>query len=97
MTGTLFVLSLVFLLIIFFIRHKIVNVINSNFELENKIQSEWIVYILTILFIAVISAGMLLDNTKEKYANISDGFEKIRSKNVEQPMRFFDISFDIFD
>ena len=97
MTGSLFTFSLLFLLTIFFLRHKIVNFINSSFELEYKIQSEWIVYILTILFIVVISAGMLLDNTKEKYANISDGFEKIRSKNDEQPMRFFDINFDIFD
>lgn len=96
MTENSFVLSLSILLIIFLMRKRITLFLNDNFEFKYKIQSEWIVYILTVLFIVVISMGMLLDDTKSKYSNISDGFENIRSKAEEKPHRWFDINFDIF-
>ncbi|MEA2050175.1 MAG: hypothetical protein U9O56_05540 [Campylobacterota bacterium] len=79
-------------------RHKIVLFLNNNFEPKNKIQSEWIVYILTIFFIAVISVGMLMYGTKDKYSDISDGFEEYRTKAQEKKGGgIFDINFDIFN
>ena len=96
MTLNSFILSLTVLLLIFFMRQKLTQFLNENFTFKNKIQSEWIVYILSILFIIVISMGMLLDNTKDKYADISDSFEKIRSQADTKPHRWFDINFNIF-
>ncbi|MEA3383607.1 MAG: hypothetical protein U9Q20_02885 [Campylobacterota bacterium] len=93
MTENSFILSLTILLIIFFMRNKITSAINENFNFKYKIQSEWIVYILTIFFIAVISAGMLLDDTKNKYSDISNSFENIRTQINEKPKSIFD--FDI--
>jgi hypothetical protein len=103
MTFSTFILSLTVLFIILLNRKKITSVINEKFYSDetkaNKFQSEWIVYILTILFIAVISMGMLMDNTKEKYGQISEDFQKLKPQHDEssRPHRWFDINFEIFN
>ncbi len=97
MTENSFILSLTILLIVFLMRHRLTLFLNESFEFKSKIQSEWIVYILTILFIAVISIGMLMDDTKNKYSDISDSFEEYRLKVQNKSGGLFNINFDIFN
>jgi len=95
MNELLFFSSFIILSVIFFSRHKIVEYLFE--ELDISIESEIIVYILSILFIAMILMGMLLDNTKEKYSEISQNYDKLRPKQDDgKPHRYFDINFDIF-
>ncbi len=96
MEETSFVLSLVTLVIILLLRKRLTAFLNESLTLSYKIQSEWIVYILTILFMIVIGVGMLMDDTKKKYANISESFEKVRTMPDDKPHPWFDINFDIF-
>ena len=92
MTDMSFVLSIIILTLIFLVRMKIVEMINNNFNLKTKVESEWVVYFITFAFIIVIIAGMLLDGTKKKYSSVSDGFEKIQSRPNDRPNPMFDIN-----
>lgn len=91
MNELMFAISFAILLTIFLKRHSIVNYIDYNFNI--RIPSEVLVYILTILFIALIMAGMLLDNTKEKFGHISQSYENLKpSKDDNRPHRYFDVN-----
>ena len=94
MNGVFFIVSLVILTTILISRHKIVEYLDEQFYIQ--IQSEIIVYILTVLFIAVIAGGMLLDDTKAKYSKISENYDKMRPKGPSEsdgrPHRYFDIN-----
>ena len=94
MNEVIFIVSLAILTIILVSRHKIVEYLDEQFYI--RVQSEVIVYILTIFFIAVIAAGMLLDDTKEKYSQISKNYDKMKpkgpSESDERPHRYFDIN-----
>lgn len=92
MSSTVFFISLVIVLIIFFMRKKIVAYIFEEFDIY--IQSEVVVYITSIAFIALILVGMLFDGTKDKYSSISKNFDNIRPKPNDQPHRYFNIDFD---
>lgn len=90
MTGLTFSLSIVILLTIFFLRFRITKFLTNSFKFE--FQSEWIVYILSIFFIIVIAMGMLLDDTKNKYSDVSEGFKNLKPKQDDRPNPLFDIN-----
>jgi len=90
MTPTIFMSSLLFLLTIFFSRKMITKYINSKYDLKHKIQSEWIVYTLSFLFIIIISLGMLLDPPKE--GALSKGFDKLEPSANKRPNPLFDVN-----
>ena len=94
MNEVIFVISLVVLTTILVSRHKIVEYLDEQFYIQ--LESEIIVYILTILFAVVIAAGMLLDDTKAKYSKISENYDKMRpkapSESDKRPHRYFDIN-----
>jgi uncharacterized membrane protein len=73
-------------------RKKMVEYLFEEFDIY--IGSEVVVYIVSILFIALILVGMLRDGTKEKYSDISQNYEKMRPKTDDKPHRYFDIDFD---
>ena len=91
MFELIFGVSFIILVTLFIKRHKIVNYLNYNFG--TNIESEIIVYILTFFFVIMIILGMLLDDTKEKYSNISQSYDKLRpNQNDQRPHRYFDIN-----
>ena len=94
MNEVVFFISLIVMSIIFFSRHKIVEYFDEQFYIQ--IPSEIIVYILTVLFIGVMAGGMLLDNTKSKYSEISENYNNMRPKGKSEadnrPHRYFDIN-----
>jgi len=91
MNELIFAISFIVLIIIFLKRHKIVNYLNYNFSI--RMESETIVYILTFLFVVLIMAGMLLDNTKEKFSDISKDYENLNpNKSDKRPHRYFDVN-----
>ena len=64
-----------------------------------NLQASTVLYISIFLIIALMTYGILFDNTKDKYSNISDGYNSMRPNAVPQneknkPHRFFDIDFD---
>lgn len=92
MNNSLFFLSLALVLIVFLMRKKIVEYLFEQYDIH--IESEIIVYITSILFIALIIVGMLFDNTKAKYNNISKSYENMKPNPQNKPHRYFDIDFD---
>ena len=44
-----------------------------------------------VLLIALLIYGFLFDNTKEKYSDISQNYEKMRPTDEKKPHRYFDI------
>jgi len=92
MNNLVFFLLVAVVLTIFFMRKKIVEYIFEEFDIY--IQSEIIVYITSIALIALILSGMLLDNTKEKYSNISKSYENMKPNQNTKPHRYFNIDFD---
>jgi len=56
------------------------------------LSSEIIVYIVTALIVTLILAGMLLDNTKEKYSQISENYDNLKTKDDKRPHRYFDVN-----
>jgi len=95
MTGSIFILSLTVLLIIFLLRKKITLYINDNYNLKFKIQSEWIVYVLFIIFVFIMALGMLLDQGSE--GKVSVGFSSMQPEVQKKPNPLFDINFDVFN
>ncbi len=92
MNTIVFFVCVILVLVVFFTRKKIVEYLFEEFDIY--IGSEVIVYITSILLILLILAGMLLDNTKEKYSDISENYDKMRPKTDNKPHRYFDIDFD---
>jgi len=92
MTNLSFALSFAILVIIFLLRLKITDIINESYKPKTTFQSEWIVYILSVLFVALILMGMLMDNTTQKYSDLSNGFEKLQSRPNDRPNPMFDIN-----
>ncbi len=90
MNELIFAVSFVILVIAFLKRQKIVDYMNYN--LGTSLSSEIIVYILTFFFVVLIMAGMLLDNTKEKYSQISENYDKLKPKADNRPHRYFDVN-----
>jgi hypothetical protein len=90
MNAVTFAISLFIIVVVFLSRHNIVLYFRYNYG--KKIESEWIVYICFALFVMVILAGMLLDDPKEKYANISENYKNLRPDNAKRPHRYFDIN-----
>lgn len=94
MNNILFFSALIILTSLFLLRRKITNYLYRKFEIN--IESEIIVYIVSVLFIAVILMGMLMDDTKAKYSSISNSFNSIQTQSSDKPHRWFDINFDVF-
>lgn len=92
MNSFAFFICLIVLIIVFVMRKKMVEYLFEEFDIY--IGSEVVVYIVSILFIALILVGMLRDGTKEKYSDISQNYEKMRPKTDDKPHRYFDIDFD---
>jgi len=91
MNELIFAICFAILLTAFLKRHKIVNYLDYNFNI--RIESEILVYILTFFFIVMIIAGMLLDNTKEKYSHISQNYDNMKPKKDDgRPHRYFDVN-----
>ena len=91
MNELIFGVSFIILVVLFLRRHKIVNYLSYNFNI--RIESEILVYILTFFFIVLIIAGMLLDNTKEKYSHISQNYDNMKPKQDDKrPHRYFDVN-----
>jgi len=91
MNELIFAISFAILIIVFLKRHKIANYLDYNFNI--RIGSETLVYILTFFFVVLIMAGMLLDNTKEKYSKISENYDNLKPKKDNgRPHRYFDVN-----
>jgi len=90
MNELIFAVSFAILVFIFLKRQSFVNYLNYNFNI--RIGSEIIVYILTFFFIVLVIAGMLLDNTKEKYSKISESYDNLKPKVDKRPHRYFDVN-----
>jgi hypothetical protein len=91
MNELIFAICFAILIIVFVKRHKIVNYLDYNLNI--RIGSEILVYILTFFFIILIMAGMLLDNTKEKYSKISQSYDNLKPKKDNgRPHRYFDVN-----
>ena len=89
MSASSFIISLTILLAIFFLRFKITSILNDE-QKKIKIQSEWIVYIVTVLLIVVISLAMLRDTGGS--TALSDGFNSVSTHINERPNPMFDIN-----
>jgi len=90
MTEILFFLSFAFIVIIFISRHKIVDYCSDSLNI--RIESEVIVYILTVLLIILIFVGMFHEDPKEKYSKISENYDQMRTVPEKKPHRYFDIN-----
>ncbi len=101
MSEGLFVIVVVVLLAMYITRDGIINFINTVFLSEERgIQINDVGFNYLLVFIGAITLvmGMLIgkDTHKEKYGNISEGFEKHRSKasgkDEDRPSPMFDIN-----
>ncbi len=92
MNSLAFFISLTLVIVVFLMRKKIVEYLFEEHDIY--IGSEIIVYITSIIFIALILIGMLFDGTKERYSDISENYDKMRPKTDNKPHRYFDINFD---
>lgn len=90
MNEFIFAIALALIILVFVTRHKIVDYFSYNLNI--RVESEVIVYILSVLLILLVLAGMLLDNTKEKYSEISENYDKMKGKPDERPHRYFDVN-----
>ena len=94
MNEVIFFTSIVALAIILLFKDKIVEYLDEKFYI--RIPSKLIGYFATIMLVVVVTAGMLLDNTKEKFSGISDSYNNARHKgshsSEKKPHRYFDIN-----
>ena len=91
MTVVSFLLSLTILLIIFIVRQEIVNIINMKFN--TKLETQTIVYIISVVFIIIITLGMLMGGTEKKFGNIGSGIENLNKQDENaRPHPMFDIN-----
>lgn len=68
-------------------------------KLDIYISPKALLYIATILLVILMTLGILFDNTKEKFSNISDSYNQMRpnattSETKNKPHKWFDIDFD---
>jgi len=68
------------------IRHSLQH--NLGISVSNDI----IIYFVSFMFVVVFVLGMLFDNTKEKFSNISENYDNMIPKEDKRPHRYFDIN-----
>ena len=91
MNGYLFFSLFIVLAGLFLKREKIVDFLDYNLNI--KIKSKFLVYIIVICFAMLLTSGMLFNNTKEKYSNISKNYDGLKpSQDKNKPHRYFDIN-----
>ncbi|MCK5111805.1 MAG: hypothetical protein KAQ94_09825 [Arcobacteraceae bacterium] len=95
MNESFFLVVLIILMIIYVLKHYITKLINHNIFTEEegfKLKSKYISYFLFFILSATLIIGMLLGTkTKKTYKNVSEGFEKVRTKDDGRPSPMFDI------
>ena len=91
MNGYLFFSLFIVLAGLFLKREKIVDFLDYNLNI--KIKSKFLVYIIVICFAMLLTSGMLFNNTKEKYSKISQSYDKMKpQKDDGRPHRYFDVN-----
>ena len=91
MNGLMFFLSFTIIVILFLKREQILNFF--DYKLGISINSNIFIGILAICLAVLLSAGVLLDNTKEKYKHISDSYNSFKpQKDDNRPHKYFDVN-----
>jgi uncharacterized membrane protein len=90
MNELLFAIAFALIILVFVKRRKIADYF--SYQLNIRIETEVIVYILTVFVLMLVFAGMLLDNTKEKYSDISENYDKMKGQPDKKPHRYFDVN-----
>ena len=91
MNGLIFFLNFAALVVLFLKREAILNFF--EYKLGININSNIYIGLLAILLAMLLSAGMLLDNTKEKYKHISDGYNGFKPPKADnRPHKYFDVN-----
>jgi len=90
MKELLFFAFLAIIIIIFFKRVKVLDFLLYNFNIS--ISNNTLLVILTFFLTLLLVAGMLFDNTKEKYGNISENYDNLKPKEDKRPHRYFDVN-----
>jgi len=95
MEKTTFLLLFILWIFLFSIKGVILNQFHKN-KLLLKVTQKGANYFFVVLFIILIVAGMLFTvNAKTNFANVSEGFEKVRNSPANsKPHRYFNIDFD---
>lgn len=98
MSPGVFVISMTILLIVIIIRKNIANFLNESIHFPYQVKTEYIVYVVTAIFIVVMTLGMIMGTTKN-FSNMSvgGGIENLNSSPDKKPHRLFNINFDIFN
>jgi len=98
MSPGVFVISLTILTIILIIRKNIVNFLNESVHFPYEVKTEYLVYVVTAIFVVVVTLGMMMGTTKN-FSNMSvgGGIENLDSSPDRKPHRLFDVNFDIFN
>jgi len=95
MSNTQFGLILLILGILYGFKDKITYKINQYIFQDTKnsyFKSIYLSYTLFFILLISLVIGMLSgQKTVKKYGNVSDGFEKVRPKNMDRPNPLFDI------
>lgn len=95
MEKTTFLILFILWIFLFAIKGPILNEFHKN-KLLLKITQKGLNYFFVALFIILIIAGMLFTvNAKTNFANVSEGFDKVRNNPANsKPHRYFNIDFD---
>ncbi len=93
MEKTTFLVILVLFVIAFAMKRSVLNMLQKNGKLLWLTQ-EMATYIFFGLFIVLMIVGVLFTSqTQSDFANVNDGFEKIRDGgDKNRPHRYFDIN-----
>jgi len=93
MEKTTFLILLVILLILFAMKRSVLDMLQKSGKLLWLTQ-EIATYFFLFLFIVLIIVGVLFTSSVEtNFANVSEGFEKIRDGgDKDKPHRYFDIN-----
>ena len=95
MDEGLFAILLVFILLLFIFNNNIANFTNKtlhNNDISFNFQKVYISYLAFIILSLVLIIGMASGTkTKQKFKNVSSGFEKARTKDDDRPHPMFDI------
>ena len=90
MKELLFFGTCALLIYLLFKRDKVRHSLLHYFGLE--IQNSTIITFVALMFVVVFVLGMLFDDTKDKYSNISDNYDNMIPKEDKRPHRYFDIN-----
>jgi len=98
MGNELIFFSLLFIFIVIIIQKDAVSIFLFD-KIGLNIASKTLMYIAISGLAILMVLGVIFDNTKEKYSNISAGYNQMRpnvpsEQNKNKPHRFFDIDFD---